>query len=105
MSPVSKCDLLEELHLENLKSANVPLIAGARSLRKMKMGGMTPNNIVVPSLKFLNELPKLEWFTFVEANVLDGDLTPCLRLKHAGTYPDRRHYNLKDSQLPKQKVM
>ena len=34
-------------------------------------------------------------------NVKDGDLTPCLDLSYAYSGKNRKHYNLKDLQLPK----
>ena len=34
-------------------------------------------------------------------NVLDGDLSNCLNLPHVVSCVNRKHYNLKDSQLPK----
>ena len=37
-------------------------------------------------------------------NVLDGDLTPCLDIPYVTCIRDRRHYNLKDSALPKGKI-
>lgn len=46
----------------------------------------------VPSLKFLDRMPKLEDFSFVNTNVLDGDMTPCFRLKWAG-FLNKKHYS------------
>jgi protein phosphatase 1 regulatory subunit 7 len=46
----------------------------------------------VPSLKFLNRMPTLRWFTFVDTNVLDGDMTPCFRLESVGT-SNKKHYS------------
>jgi hypothetical protein len=34
-------------------------------------------------------------------NVLDGNLTPCLDLSYVYSARSRKHYNLKDSKLPK----
>lgn len=34
-------------------------------------------------------------------NVIDGDLTPCLDLSYVYSEKDRRHFNLKDKDLPK----
>ena len=54
----------------------------------------------IPSIQFINKLKHLESFVF-DINVLDGDLTPCLRLKWADCFVSRKHYNLKNDQLPK----
>ena len=35
------------------------------------------------------------------SDILDGDLSPCLELGEATSVVNRRHYNLKDSELPK----
>jgi protein phosphatase 1 regulatory subunit 7 len=53
----------------------------------------------IPSLSFLNELPALESFSFVNTNIIDGDLTPCLRLQFAGFF-DKRHYSHRSSDFP-----
>ena len=34
-------------------------------------------------------------------DVLNGDLTPCLNLSYVYSEKDRRHFNLKDKDLPK----
>jgi protein phosphatase 1 regulatory subunit 7 len=46
----------------------------------------------IPSLKFLDRMPKLRWFTFVDTNILDGDMTPCFRLETVGTL-NKKHYS------------
>ncbi|MCX7424705.1 MAG: hypothetical protein NTW96_03610 [Planctomycetia bacterium] len=46
----------------------------------------------VPSLKFLDRMSTLRWFSFVDTNVLDGDMTPCFRLEYAGTL-NKKHYS------------
>jgi len=37
-------------------------------------------------------MPALESFAFVGTKVLDGDMTPAIRLKYAG-FDDKRHYS------------
>jgi hypothetical protein len=53
----------------------------------------------IPSLGFLYELPALESFSFVDTNIIDGDLTPCLRLKFVGFF-DKRHYSHRSAEFP-----
>jgi hypothetical protein len=53
----------------------------------------------IPSLGFLDELTALESFSFVGTNILDGDLTPCLRLRFVG-FLDKRHYSHRRAQFP-----
>ena len=49
------------------------------------------------------KMKKLKTF-ILDMNVLDGDLTPCLDIPYVTCIRDRRHYNLKDSDLPKGKI-
>lgn len=51
------------------------------------------------SLSFLKSMPKLHTF-WSNYNILSGDLNLLLRLKDVDTFPDRKHYNLKNSDLP-----
>ena len=46
----------------------------------------------IPTIDFLDELPNLEDFRFVNTTVLDGDLHPLLRLKSAGFFK-KKHYS------------
>lgn len=55
---------------------------------------------VLPNLDFLKTMKNLKFFSF-NMNVLDGDLTPCLRLPYVSSERNRKHYNLKDKELPK----
>lgn len=54
----------------------------------------------LPNLEFLNRMPNLKTF-ICHMNVANGDLTPCLRLLYAYMGKNRKHYNLKDDDLPK----
>ena len=51
----------------------------------------------------VKKMKKLKTF-ILDMNVLDGDLTPCLDISYVTCGKDRRHYNLKDSDLPKGKI-
>lgn len=46
----------------------------------------------VPTLQFLDALPDLQDFRFVGTEVLDGDLTPCLRIRSVG-FLDKKAYS------------
>ena len=48
----------------------------------------------IPSIKFINELPKLKKFIFIGSNIVDGDLSPCNRLEYVGFW-DKKHYSHK----------
>ena len=55
----------------------------------------------LPDLRFLKKMPKLKFFTFSMA-VEDGDLAPCLDIPYARCDKGKKHYNLKDKDLPKE---
>lgn len=55
---------------------------------------------VLTSLGFIRNLPKLKTL-IAEMKIEDGDLTPCLDLSYAYCGAIRRHYNLKDKDLPR----
>ena len=51
-------------------------------------------------MSFLKKMKNLKTFLF-NMNVKDGDLTPCLDLSYVYSEKNRKHYNLKDCELPK----
>ncbi len=53
----------------------------------------------LPNLTFLKQMPKLRTFTFT-MNVTDGDLSLCMNVPYASCR-NKKHYNLKDADLPK----
>ena len=55
---------------------------------------------VLESLDFLRDMKNLKTFVF-DVDVLDGDLTPCLDLSYVYSARNRKHFNLKDKDLPK----
>lgn len=57
----------------------------------------------IESLSFLKDMPKLKVFNF-GVNIVDGDLTPCLDIPCVHLEKARKHYNLKNSDLPKNRV-
>lgn len=46
----------------------------------------------IPNIGFLDDLPNLEDFRFVNTNVVDGDLRPLLRMKSVGFFK-KKHYS------------
>ena len=88
LSELDQLTHLEELHCEkcgNLRLESLTALKGLRSLRLNFCGE-------IPTLKFLDDMPGLEEFRFVNTNVVDGDLRPLLRLKWAGFLP-KKHYS------------
>lgn len=56
----------------------------------------------LPDLGFLRNMPKLKTFVF-SMEVNDGDLIPCLHVPYVSCSKIKRHYNLKEADLPKTK--
>ena len=57
-------------------------------------------NNELPNLHFLKSMKKLKTFTF-SMKILDNDLTPCLDIPYVCCAKNRKEYNLKDKDLPK----
>lgn len=88
--------ILEILEFQNCpKLASHERVRGIRSLRRLAFNRCGE----IPSLSFLNDLQALEDFSFVDTNIVDGDLTPCLRLQFAGFF-NKRHYSHRESDFP-----
>ena len=90
------CQLLQDLELDHVKGVSVEDLSDLPNIRKLILSSVG----TLPSIKFIDSLPTLKFLSFVGTNILDGDLTPCLRLDYAGTL-NKRHYNLKSDQLPR----
>lgn len=88
--------------LKTLSIMNCPKITDLSflcELRELEHLDLIGNN-EIPNLDFLKAMPKLKHFN-LGMNVLDGDLTPCLSVPYVNLEKARKHYNLKDSDLPK----
>lgn len=68
-------------------------------LENLELLELTGNN-VIPNLDFIKHMKNLKTFVF-NANVLDGNLFPCMNLSYVYSEVDRKHYNIKDANLPK----
>ncbi len=68
-----------------------------RNLKVLCLNGCGP----LDNLRFLEQMPNLVDFRFVDTNVIDGDLTPLIKhpsLVNAG-FLDKRHYNFKSDDI------
>ncbi|MBC9931119.1 hypothetical protein [Chitinophaga qingshengii] len=59
-------------------------------LKKIILGDCGP----LPSIDFVRNLKELGFFSFVNTNILDGDISPADNLGYAG-FDNKRHYNRK----------
>lgn len=95
LSKVSKT--LRALRIENCpKVSDFEVLAELENLELLELSGK--NTLL--NLSFLKGLKNLKTFIF-NMNVLDGDLTECLNLQYVACLKNRKHYNLKDADLPK----
>ena len=97
ISKIVHCQKIKNVYFEAIKKVSdyTPLtrLKNLKSLSLFKCGD-------VQSLSFLNDIPSLERFLFTCTNIVDGDLTPCLRLKSAWSSGGKRHYNIDVRDLP-----
>ena len=54
----------------------------------------------IPSIKFIKKMPSLEDFRFVNTDITDGDISPCIGLKYAGFF-NKKHYSHTSEQIEK----
>jgi hypothetical protein len=89
---------IRELEIQNAKKiASYQPIAAVSRLRRLILSSCAP----MADLKWTKGMDYLDFFSFVNTNVEDGDLSPLLnlpKLRYAGTM-DKRHHNYKFEQL------
>ena len=88
---------LKALHIE--QCSKIEDFSVLEELENLEMLWIWGNNRL-DNLNFLKKLKKLKTFVF-DVNILDGDLTPCLNVGCVYCDKNRKHYNLKDKELPK----
>lgn len=88
---------LEKLSIVNCNHiSDLNIIGTLSNLKYLRISG----NNEIPDLDFLLKLPNLKHFSF-SINVLDGNLTQCSNIPYVYSEINRKHYNLKDNELPK----
>ncbi len=88
---------LRALRIENCpKIEDFSILGELENLELLELSGSN----VLPDLNFLKKMKSLKTFVFT-MNVQNGDLSPCLSLSYVYSGRNRKHYNLKDSELPK----
>lgn len=88
---------LRALRIENCpKIEDFSVLGELENLELLELSGSNE----LPSLSFLKTMKNLKTFVF-SMNVKDGDLSPCLNLSYVYSIKNRKHYNLKDMDLPK----
>ncbi|WP_247739349.1 hypothetical protein [Bacillus sp. 165] len=52
----------------------------------------------IQNLKFIKEIPKLKHLSFIDSNIVDGDIEPCIGIDFVG-FNNKRHYSYKFEEL------
>ena len=83
---------IRELELEHVRNvASYLPVASIKHLRRLKLTWCA----AMPNLAWTRGMNRLDFFSFVETNVEDGDLSPLMQLpalQYVGTM-DKKHYN------------
>ena len=88
---------LKALRIENCpKIADFSVLNELENLELLEISGSNE----IPSLDFIKKMKNLKTFIF-NVNVKDGDLSPTLNLSYVYSEKNRKHYNIKDINLPK----
>lgn len=93
-------DSLKALRIENC--AKIKDFSVLEKLENLELLDLSGSN-EIPNLSFIRKLKNLKVFVF-SVNVLDGDITSCKDLSYAACVRGRKHYKMKDRDLPKGKV-
>jgi hypothetical protein len=98
ISALTKVPNLEEIVLNHCKKMEIKnTFEQCEKLKTLKYFDC-PN---LPSLSFLKKMKNLEFFSFSGIDIEDGDVTPLLKLKYFGFYPNKRHYSHTCEELEK----
>ena len=88
---------LRALRIENCpKIEDFSVLGQLENLELLELSGSNE----LPDLSFLKTMKNLKTFIF-SVNVKDGDLSPCVDLSYVFSEKNRKHYNLKNIDLPK----
>ena len=77
------------------KITDFSILAELENLEMLELSG----NNSIPSLDFIKSMKNLKTLIF-SMNVLDGDLSPCSNIAYVHSLKNRKHYNMKNKDLP-----
>lgn len=86
------------LYFENMAKYNWEFAQNLQSQETLEFLGFQ-NCGKISSINFLNNMPNLQTLFIYKTKILDGDLTPCLKLKNVWS-SNMPYYNVKKEQLP-----
>ncbi len=90
-------DTIKALRIENCPKIEDFSVLG--ELGRLELLELSGRNIL-PNLQFIKSMKNLKTFVF-SMEIMDGDLSPCLNLSYVYSEKNRKHYNLRDKDLPK----
>lgn len=93
---LANCRKLRKLHINDCRRAvQVDVLRQLVELEELVLVG----RFGIPSLRFLDDLPRLRNVRLLHVDVEDGDLTPLLRIEEPAVVPHKRHYKLTAEQF------
>ena len=87
-----KLELLDILTCRKLQNHEYAKVIKTLTILRMNDCGE------IPSIAFIKDLPNLRDFRFVRTDVIDGDISPCLKLESAG-FTSKRHFSHTQEQM------
>jgi hypothetical protein len=99
ITSIKYCQKLNKLILDHCRNISSYDILG--QLKNLSFLTIS-DSAEIPALDFIKPLKKLKHFGFVGTNVIDGDLSPCLKIEHVG-FNNRKHYSHKYEEFAKNK--
>lgn len=88
---------LETISIESCKKiTDYEILGNLRLLKRIRIS----NSGEIKSLSFIKKLHQLEAISFVDTNIIDGDLSYCEGISHVGFF-DKKHYNRKSKDFEK----
>lgn len=96
LSPLGNCKRLELLEIDSCNKADLETIPSHPSIKSLRLVGRQK----IASQSYFLRFPSLEKL-ILGIKIMDGDISSFLRLRHCVILTDYKHYNYRNSELPK----
>lgn len=96
IADLAACPVLEHLEIDSCSRLDLQAIPELPQLKSLVLIGRQ----TIGDCAFFSRFPNLERL-ILGVKILDGDLSPLLKLKHCTILTDHRHYSHKNAALPK----
>ena len=98
---LSLADVLEEFELEGkTKIFDYQALGKLREIRHLFLSNVGD----IKDLSFLETMPSLNHFAFMDSNVVDGDLSYCKKVNGWVAFTDKKHYSMTMEELHPEEV-